>query len=145
MNGRIHVCLCGHGNLFSYCCPRGTGCNKVWSRSVRFVYQRLARCPPCTGAALEGRSCFDRSLTISSAATTSHTLSHRPAQIWETVPFVSPRTVIHSPRAIALAILAPVGLYAAFVGLLTIPFIQNQVIYLNKVTLTWGKDLNIPK
>lgn len=53
--------------------------------------------------------------------------------------------MIHSPGAIACAALAPIGLYAAFLGLLTIPFIQNQVIYLNKVTLTWGKDVNIPE
>lgn len=53
--------------------------------------------------------------------------------------------MIHSARAIALAVLAPIGLYAAFVGLLTIPSIQNQVIYLNRVTRTWGKDLNIPE
>ncbi|KAL1881269.1 hypothetical protein Daus18300_001121 [Diaporthe australafricana] len=53
--------------------------------------------------------------------------------------------MIHSPGAIACAIFAPIGLYAAFLGLLTIPFIQNQVIYLNKVTLTWGKDINIPE
>lgn len=54
------------------------------------------------------------------------------------------------PAAVALqsvlyAILGSLGLYAAFLGLLTIPFIQNQVIYLNKVTLTWGQDVNIPE
>lgn len=53
--------------------------------------------------------------------------------------------LIHSPGAIACAVLAPIGLYAVFLGLLTIPFIQNEVIYLNRVTLTWGKDLNIPE
>lgn len=53
--------------------------------------------------------------------------------------------MIHSPRAITLAAIAPIGLYAAFVGLLTIPSVQNQVIYLNKVTRTWGQDLNIPE
>lgn len=54
------------------------------------------------------------------------------------------------PAAVALqsvlyAVLASAGFYAAFIGLLTIPFIQNQVIYLNKVTLTWGQDVNIPE
>lgn len=54
------------------------------------------------------------------------------------------------PAAIALqsviyAILGSMGLYAAFLGLLTIPLIQNQVIYLNKVKLTWGQDVNIPE
>lgn len=53
--------------------------------------------------------------------------------------------MIRSTGAISCAILAPIGLYAVFLGLLTIPLIQNQVIYLNKVTLTWGKDVNIPE
>lgn len=53
--------------------------------------------------------------------------------------------MIHAPGAIACAVLAPIGLYAVFLGLLTLPFIQNQVIYLNKVTLTWGKDVNFPE
>lgn len=53
--------------------------------------------------------------------------------------------MLRSPGAIACAVVAPIGLYAVFLGLLTIPLIQNQVIYLNKVTLTWGKDINIPE
>jgi abhydrolase domain-containing protein 12 len=35
--------------------------------------------------------------------------------------------------------------YAAFVSLLTIPAVQNQVIYLNRVTLTWFQDVNYPE
>lgn len=54
------------------------------------------------------------------------------------------------PAAVALqsilyAILTSTGFYAVFLGLLTIPFVQNQVIYLNKFTLTKGQDLNIPE
>lgn len=54
------------------------------------------------------------------------------------------------PAAVAVisvvyAVLASVGFYAIFLGLLTIPFLQKQVIYLNKVTLTWGQDVNIPE
>lgn len=35
--------------------------------------------------------------------------------------------------------------YMVFLGVLAIPFAQNQVIYLNKVTLTWFKDVNVPE
>lgn len=45
----------------------------------------------------------------------------------------------------AYAIAGLVGSYIAFLGVLTIPFVQNQVIYLNKVTLTWGMDVNYPE
>lgn len=48
-------------------------------------------------------------------------------------------------RSVVYAILGSMGLYAAFLGLLTVPLIQNQVIYLNKVKLTWGQDVNIPE
>ncbi|CAJ2510119.1 Uu.00g060190.m01.CDS01 [Anthostomella pinea] len=40
---------------------------------------------------------------------------------------------------------ALVGLYAIFISLLTIPSVQNQVIYLNHVTQTWFQDLNTPE
>ncbi|KAG7152440.1 Protein ABHD12B like protein [Verticillium longisporum] len=47
----------------------------------------------------------------------------------------------HSPLAITFYVLAgSLASYAAFIGLLTVPFFQNQVIYLNGVTLTWFQD-----
>ncbi|KAI1198090.1 Alpha/Beta hydrolase protein [Nemania serpens] len=42
-------------------------------------------------------------------------------------------------------LLASAGLYALFLGLLTIPVLQDQVIYLNRVTLTWFQDVNVPE
>jgi len=43
------------------------------------------------------------------------------------------------------ALAAAFGLYAIFIALLAIPYCQNQVIYLNSITLTWFKDANIPE
>ncbi|KAF2729576.1 alpha/beta-hydrolase [Polyplosphaeria fusca] len=40
---------------------------------------------------------------------------------------------------------AVVGLYIAFIGLLTIPTFQDHVIFLHKVTLTWFQDVSIPE
>jgi abhydrolase domain-containing protein 12 len=37
------------------------------------------------------------------------------------------------------------GLYLAFLGLLTIPVLQDHAIYLHGVTLTWFKDVNVPE
>lgn len=37
------------------------------------------------------------------------------------------------------------GLYLGFISLLTIPKLQDHVIYLHKVTLTWFQDTNIPE
>ncbi|KAL9944096.1 hypothetical protein D7B24_001976 [Verticillium nonalfalfae] len=52
----------------------------------------------------------------------------------------------HSPLAITFYVLAgSLASYATFIGLLTIPFFQNQVIYLNRVTLTWFQDVAIPE
>ncbi|KAJ4309722.1 hypothetical protein N0V94_008792 [Neodidymelliopsis sp. IMI 364377] len=53
----------------------------------------------------------------------------------------------------ALAVLKPllgtlagvIGLYAAFISLLTIPVLQDHVIYLHRVTLTWFQDVNVPE
>ncbi|TKX25338.1 bem46-like protein 2 [Elsinoe australis] len=47
--------------------------------------------------------------------------------------------------ATVFALAASTGLYFVFLGLLTIPFCQNQAIYLHRVTLTWGKDINVPE
>lgn len=38
-----------------------------------------------------------------------------------------------------------VGIYAAFISLLTIPTLQDHVIYLHRVTLTWFQDVNVPE
>ncbi|OSS54382.1 hypothetical protein B5807_00174 [Epicoccum nigrum] len=38
-----------------------------------------------------------------------------------------------------------VGIYAAFIALLTIPTLQDHVIYLHRVTLTWFQDVNVPE
>ena len=35
--------------------------------------------------------------------------------------------------------------YFIFLAILTIPFFQDQVIYLNRVVLTWFQDVNIPE
>lgn len=35
--------------------------------------------------------------------------------------------------------------YAAFVALLTVPFVQSQAIYLNAITLTWFQDVSVPE
>lgn len=48
-------------------------------------------------------------------------------------------------RSLFYGVLASTGFYALFIGLLMIPAIQNQVIYLNRVTLTWFQDVNIPE
>ena len=38
-----------------------------------------------------------------------------------------------------------VGIYAAFISLLTVPTLQDHVIYLHRVTLTWFQDVNVPE
>ncbi|KAI0113921.1 Alpha/Beta hydrolase protein [Nemania sp. FL0031] len=48
-------------------------------------------------------------------------------------------------RSVFYGLLASAGLYTFFIGLLTIPLLQDQVIYLNRVTLTWFQDVNIPE
>ncbi|OIW25541.1 abhydrolase domain-containing protein 12 [Coniochaeta ligniaria NRRL 30616] len=40
---------------------------------------------------------------------------------------------------------AVIGLYATFVAIVAIPALQNQVVYLNKVTLTWFQDVSVPE
>ncbi|KAF2149578.1 alpha/beta-hydrolase [Myriangium duriaei CBS 260.36] len=42
-------------------------------------------------------------------------------------------------------LLVVTGIYFVFLGVLTIGWVQAQVIYLNKVKLTWFKDVNIPE
>ncbi|KAK9769657.1 putative Alpha/Beta hydrolase protein [Seiridium cardinale] len=43
------------------------------------------------------------------------------------------------------AVIALIAAYSVFLGLLIIPFFQNQVIYLNSITLTWFQDVNFPE
>lgn len=43
------------------------------------------------------------------------------------------------------AIAAGVGIYIAFLALLCVPSIQEHVIYLPRVTLTWFQDVNMPE
>jgi abhydrolase domain-containing protein 12 len=38
-----------------------------------------------------------------------------------------------------------VGVYLAFVLLLTVPTLQDHVIFLHRVTRTWGQDINVPE
>lgn len=57
----------------------------------------------------------------------------------------SPYIAAVALQSLLYAVLTPLSFYTAFLGLLTIPFIQNQVIYLNKVKLTWGQDVNVPE
>lgn len=40
---------------------------------------------------------------------------------------------------------AVLGAYAVFLAMLTIPAVQNQVIYLNKITMTWFMDVSAPE
>ncbi|KAI1746908.1 Alpha/Beta hydrolase protein [Xylaria castorea] len=53
--------------------------------------------------------------------------------------------LVAAMQSIFYGLLAFIVLYALFIGLLTIPVLQDQVIYLNRVTLTWLQDVNIPE
>ncbi|KAH8904137.1 alpha/beta-hydrolase [Coniochaeta sp. PMI_546] len=46
---------------------------------------------------------------------------------------------------LTIAFGAVIGLYSTFVAILTIPAVQNQVVYLNKVTLTWFQNVSVPE
>lgn len=48
-------------------------------------------------------------------------------------------------KSTARALLVSTIVYFGFLGLLTIPALQDQVIYLNRVTLTWFQDVNYPE
>ncbi|KAJ4860591.1 hypothetical protein T069G_05579 [Trichoderma breve] len=48
-------------------------------------------------------------------------------------------------RSGVYALVASTVGYFLFIGVLTIPTCQNQTIYLNKVTLTWGQDVTVPE
>lgn len=38
-----------------------------------------------------------------------------------------------------------IGIYAAFLGLLTTSFFQAHAVYMHKIQMTWFKDLNVPE
>lgn len=46
---------------------------------------------------------------------------------------------------VCLSVGLPLGAYTVFLAILTIPAVQNQVVYLNQVTLTWFKDVSAPE
>ena len=48
-------------------------------------------------------------------------------------------------RSTAYAVAAAIGSYVLFIAVLTIPAVQTQVIYLNRITLTWFQDANYPE
>ncbi|KAJ9605920.1 hypothetical protein H2200_009769 [Cladophialophora chaetospira] len=48
-------------------------------------------------------------------------------------------------RPILIAATAGASFYLAFLGLLTIPALQDHAIYLHGITLTWFKDVNVPE
>ncbi|PNS17693.1 hypothetical protein CAC42_3088 [Sphaceloma murrayae] len=47
--------------------------------------------------------------------------------------------------AIVIGLAASTGIYILFLGLLTIPILQNHAIYLHAIKLTWGQDVNVPE
>lgn len=48
-------------------------------------------------------------------------------------------------RLLLSTVTSVIGIYATFISLLTIPTLQDHVIYLHRVTLTWFQDVNIPE
>ncbi|KAI1141985.1 alpha/beta-hydrolase [Hypoxylon sp. FL0543] len=48
-------------------------------------------------------------------------------------------------KALFYALAISTATYSFLLAALTIPFLQNQVIYLNCVTLTWFQDVNVPE
>ncbi|KAI6085740.1 alpha/beta-hydrolase [Hypoxylon rubiginosum] len=58
------------------------------------------------------------------------------------MPHINLTPIIRSAIYICIT---SVGFYVIFLGVLTIPLFQNQIIYLNRVTLTWFQDVNVPE
>ncbi|KAI0154506.1 Alpha/Beta hydrolase protein [Xylariaceae sp. FL1272] len=75
----------------------------------------------------------------------AHRPLHQPAKLTSSWSAITMPTVVTVFQSIAYGVLATAGLYALFIGLLTVPALQDQVIYLNRVTLTWFQDVNIPE
>lgn len=57
-------------------------------------------------------------------------------------PNLSPWAVL---RSTFYAFAASLLFYCAFLGILTVPYFQNHIIYLNSLTQTWGQDVNFPE
>lgn len=38
-----------------------------------------------------------------------------------------------------------IGVYTTLICLLTVPTLQDHVIFLHKIALTWGQDVNVPE
>ncbi|KAK3379640.1 abhydrolase domain-containing protein 12 [Lasiosphaeria ovina] len=53
--------------------------------------------------------------------------------------------LLRTLQCAGVAVGAALGLYLAFVALLAVPALQDQVIYLHSVSLTWFRDLNAPE
>lgn len=51
----------------------------------------------------------------------------------------------HALKYASLSIAISVGLYAILLGLLTSPSFQAHIVYLHKIQMTWGKDLDVPQ
>ncbi|KAL6401467.1 putative abhydrolase domain-containing protein 12 protein [Ilyonectria robusta] len=74
--------------------------------------------------------------------TTSPHQSIQPAIAASTLPVMARPSPL---QATIWAFTGSISLYLGFISLLTVPFFQNQVIYLNSVTLTWFQDVTIPE
>jgi abhydrolase domain-containing protein 12 len=88
-------------------------------------------------------------LSLYNPLTTLHQVSTHPS----TLTSLKPRSITVVEMLSALAVLTPLfatfagtfGIYIAFILLLAIPRLQDHVIYLHKVTLTWFRDVNVPE
>ncbi|KAF4555263.1 Alpha/beta hydrolase-like protein 4 [Elsinoe fawcettii] len=47
--------------------------------------------------------------------------------------------------AVIIGVAASTGIYFFFLGLLIVPTFQTHAIYLHRIKLTWGKDVNVPE
>ncbi|KAI0841330.1 alpha/beta-hydrolase [Hypoxylon sp. FL0890] len=54
-------------------------------------------------------------------------------------------SLVSVAKSVVYGLIASTGLYAIFLSSLTIPILQNQIIYLNRVKLTWFQDVNVPE
>ncbi|KAH7130047.1 Alpha/Beta hydrolase protein [Dendryphion nanum] len=54
-------------------------------------------------------------------------------------------TVTYLTKPLLGAVAGVIGIYIAFISLLTIPALQDHVIFLHKVKLTWSQDVNVPE
>jgi abhydrolase domain-containing protein 12 len=54
-------------------------------------------------------------------------------------------SLVATLKPVAYALSISTGVYVLFIGLLTIPFFQDQAIYLHGITLTWFQDVTVPE